>query len=67
VDIRELKRFAFESLPPGCPLRETLLYDRDELDLEEFLIKMEVWQKLMKVRGSHTLSERETRRDGRKK
>ena len=48
VDIRSLKHFAFEMLPKEAPLRDLLLTEKDEMLAEEFLIKMEIWFKLLR-------------------
>lgn len=46
VNIKSLKLFAYEKLPEGSPLREVLLVENDEITVEEFLIKMDLWLKL---------------------
>jgi hypothetical protein len=43
INIRSLKRFAQEYLPRSCALRDVLLAEREELDAEEFLAKLETW------------------------
>jgi hypothetical protein len=48
INIRSLKQFAFEMLPKESPLRDLLLTEKDELPAEEFLIKLDVWFKLLK-------------------
>lgn len=48
VNIRSLKQFAFEMLPKGSSLRDLLLTEKDALSAEEFLIKLDVWFKLLK-------------------
>jgi hypothetical protein len=48
VNIRKLKEFSFEKLPKYHPLRDVLLMEKDELTAEEFLIKMDVWFKLLR-------------------
>jgi hypothetical protein len=48
INIEPLKMFAAK-LPLGHPLREALLLERDELPIDEFLIKVEVWLKLSSI------------------
>ena len=47
VGIIELKRWASENLRSAPGLRFLLLGERDELSLTEFLIKLELWSKLL--------------------
>lgn len=49
VDVHRLKNFAFEKLPKDWALRECLLAERDLLNVDEFLAKMDVWFKLLRV------------------
>jgi hypothetical protein len=49
VDIRPLKRIAHDQLPRGSALREILLDEPNEMGIDEFLIKIDIWLKLMKV------------------
>lgn len=48
VDIKKLKVFAFEKFSKDCPLRDVLLAERDLLGVHEFLIKLDVWLKLLR-------------------
>jgi hypothetical protein len=48
INIRSLKQFAFEMLPKESPLRDLLLTEKDEMPAEEFIIKLEIWLKLLK-------------------
>lgn len=50
INIRRLKVFAFNNLPKDEALRECLLAERDLLDVNEFLAKMEIWVKLLRVK-----------------
>ena len=49
IDIRPLKAFVSEKFPKNWPLREALLAERDVLDAEEFLAKMETWLNLLRM------------------
>ncbi|MEM4650001.1 MAG: hypothetical protein QXP78_04980 [Candidatus Bathyarchaeia archaeon] len=51
LSIKELKDFVLR-LPKGSVLREVLLLEKDELEVNEFLIKMDVWLKLLKMEFS---------------
>lgn len=48
VNLKKLKVFAFEKFSKNCPLRDVLLAERDLLDVHEFLIKLDVWLKLLR-------------------
>ena len=50
VSIRILKQFAFEHLAIDNPLREILLSEKDELDVFDFIVKMEIWFRLLSWR-----------------
>lgn len=50
VDVRRLKNFAFQKLPKDSELRDILLTERDLLNINEFLVKIEIWLKLLRVR-----------------
>lgn len=52
IDIRSLKEFARQHLPRDSALREIILSDRDVLDAEEFLVKVDVWLKLLRMESS---------------
>lgn len=49
IDIRPLKAFVSENFPKNWPLREAILAERDVLDAQEFLAKMETWLNLLRV------------------
>ncbi|MBS7656282.1 hypothetical protein KEJ50_07315 [Candidatus Bathyarchaeota archaeon] len=51
LSIKQLKDFALK-LPKGSVLRGVLLLEKDELEVNEFLIKMDVWLKLLKMEFS---------------
>jgi hypothetical protein len=48
INIRTLKQFAYELLPKESPLRDLLLTEKDELPADEFIIKLEIWLKLLR-------------------
>ena len=50
VNVRPLKAFASTRLPRDCPLRQVLVAERDTLNANEFLAKMETWLKLLRLR-----------------
>jgi len=49
VRITRLKDFAVNYLPKDSRLREVILNERDELDVNEFVAKIDVWLKLLKM------------------
>lgn len=52
IDIRRIRRFAQERLPIDSPLRDVLLAEKDELSIQDFLAKMDVWLKLLRREAS---------------
>jgi hypothetical protein len=48
ITIRSLKSFAADYMPQTCVVRDLLLTDDDELEVMEFLVKMDVWLRLLK-------------------
>lgn len=50
INIRRLKKFAFNELPDGA-LRQVLLIERDELECSVFLNRLPVWLKLSRLPG----------------
>jgi hypothetical protein len=52
VRIVKVKEFAARNLPEASALRRLLLEERDEIDREEFLAKMDLWLKLLRVESS---------------
>jgi hypothetical protein len=48
VDIRPLKGWVSRSLSLSPILRSMILSDRDVLSVEEYLVKVEVWSRLLK-------------------
>lgn len=49
VDISRLKDFVDGRLPVGSPLREVILCEDCELDLNTFLARLPVWLKLSRL------------------
>ncbi len=49
VDIRDLKRFALEKLSSRPILKEIILSENDILGSTEFLVKMQLWQDLLRA------------------
>jgi hypothetical protein len=52
VQITRVKRWACSSLPANSTLREVLIQEKENLSIEEFLAKMDVWLKLCLLEGS---------------
>ena len=50
-NIRVLKNYAVD-LPKDSRLRDLILAEDDELDAEEFLAKMDLWLKLLRMEFS---------------
>jgi len=48
INIRSLKELAMRKLPKESVLREVILSDKDELGVEEYLAKVDVWFKLLR-------------------
>jgi len=48
VDLRRLKSFAAEALPLQSVLQGLLLEERDQIPTVEFLVKMDLWLKLLR-------------------
>ena len=44
-----LKRFASDNLPSNSRLRSVLLSERDQLKVNDFLAKMDVWMTLLNM------------------
>jgi hypothetical protein len=49
VNLGRLKRFALESLPDRSILRALLLEEPDELSLDIFLAKLDIWLRLSRI------------------
>ena len=48
VNIQRLKSLAYERLPIHSILRELLISEKDYMEAEEFLIKLDIYLKLMR-------------------
>ena len=46
IKINALKEFASQRLPRNAPLREVLLSEEDELEVDVFLARLPIWLKL---------------------
>jgi hypothetical protein len=46
IDLPKLEAFAFEKLPIKSSLRDVLLSERDEMQVDEFIHKLSIWLKL---------------------
>jgi hypothetical protein len=49
VNIRKLKDFAFERLPQTSYLRQIILSENEQLSFAEFLAKLNVWMRLLRL------------------
>ena len=52
IDIRPLKKWCIQNLPKKSSLGETILREKDQLSIEEFLAKMETWLTLLDIETS---------------
>ena len=59
VDIRPLKRFATERLPPLSPLRDVLLNEKNVMEPQVFLHALQIW---LLLAGNHQNIKAETSR-----
>ena len=48
VNVVKLKRFALEQLPQSSILRHILSLEKDEMRVDEFLAKLDIWLALFK-------------------
>lgn len=51
VETRHLKAIALRELPPGSPLRETILATADRIDAQDFLSRLDIWVTLLEMEG----------------
>jgi hypothetical protein len=51
IDIRRLKEFVLKEIPKDWVLRSLILSEKDEMDVHDFVVKMDYWLKLS--RGSN--------------
>jgi len=49
IEILRLKRFASDKLPGSSRLGRVLLSERDQLNVNDFLAKMDVWIMLLNL------------------
>jgi len=49
LDIKPLKQFALNNLPPNSVLRAILVSQNDSIDCETFLIELSMWLRLVKL------------------
>ena len=47
IDMSRLKDFVECNFPPGEPIREVIICEKDIISAEEFLAKLPIWLKLM--------------------
>lgn len=52
LDIQGLKLWAKENLPRTSQIRSILLLERDFLAVEEFIVKMDLWLKLIDLENN---------------
>jgi hypothetical protein len=52
VRILVIKEFASGKLPEGSILRYLLLTEREEMNTNEFLAKMDLWLKLLRIEST---------------
>lgn len=56
LNLLRLKQFALESLPAESPLRSVLLSEDDQLSVQDFIAKMDLWLKLFSLeKRGHSL------------
>jgi hypothetical protein len=48
IKIVELKRFVRENFAPNSVLRDLILSERDEVSCDEFVVKVDVWLRLLR-------------------
>jgi hypothetical protein len=52
IKTRRIKEFVTDNLPEKSVLRDLLLEEKDEMDGIEFLAKMDLWMKLLKIESA---------------
>jgi hypothetical protein len=52
VDIHRLKLWAEENLPKASHIRSIIQLEKDLLSAEEFIVKMDIWLKLIDLEAS---------------
>jgi len=48
VDMAPLKEFAIRRLPPGSTARELILAENQSIPAGDFLVKIDVWMRLVR-------------------
>ena len=48
VDVRPLKLLVFAQFPKDSAIYDVLLAEKDSLDVSEFLVKVDIWLKLLR-------------------
>ena len=51
IDMRPLKRTVRRDYPVDAPIRIVILAEPDEVPMDEYVIKLSVWWKLIPVHG----------------
>jgi hypothetical protein len=51
IDMRSLKEFALRELPADWPLREILLAEKDEIEADEFIVKVPIFLRLSSLKN----------------
>jgi len=51
TDLRKLKRFVKEALPPNWILRDMILDEEDAISTTDFCAKLTLWLKLLRREG----------------
>ena len=49
VNLKKLKEYALTNLPKNSHLRDLVLSEKDEIDAEEFVVKISMWLKLIRM------------------
>ena len=52
VNLKKLKEYALTNLPKKSLLRELILSEKEDLDAKEFVIKIDMWLKLLRRESS---------------
>lgn len=52
VNLRGLKEYVSTNLPKKSLLRELILSEKEDLDAKEFVIKIDMWLKLLRRESS---------------
>jgi len=55
INLKSLKEFAVRELPVGSPLREVLVSEPDEAEVNEFLARLPLYLKLVALKTARSL------------